>query len=757
MTNEFTSDLDFSDTYEAVLIRADKTGKLEQIIIPELPEGYEFFSAKDIPGEKEIKIFNYAIPVFAEKHIEFAGQAVGILIGAEKSVLSELRNNFEVRVISPEDTAAASEQSASIEKKPIETETTEEAGCEEKTSDENEAPDKDTIEPPHTAEPKPNAEAEKNVADYPVLSKRTFEFGTPQEIFEKAQNTDIISSDLTFESRYHNRSECASVKVVHAENDSYRVYTATQWPYSVADCVASCLNTAKKNIDIYSTNFGEHVNSLVWFPSLLASQCAVAAKLSGKNISLQFSRYEDYHYTTCGPHVLIKHKTVVSEFEKILAMNVEVIIDAGAFNPVIDEMILQILTVSSGIYVIPNLHIDVIAYKTETKPTDFFSGLGENYILNALEKHINDIVFEKNFSPIEFRLQNLNTENTKFGGKIFLTEVFDFASLLKAVCNVSDYYRKYYAYKVFNAQTSVDSKNGLRGIGLATGLQYSGINSFIKRGVNYSVEMTLTTDGKAIVTIVDCTDDLKKIFAKKISAQLGIDENNIEFIDADEKNFNIIKTMENNILYLTSLVQKCCHSIERMRFRKPLPITVKKKFQVAKSKDWNPETLEGIPFVSETGGACVVELELNPILYQISIKNIWLSIAPGAVFQKSAVMQKIKKEIQNCISQLTIENSSATNFFQYRILNIADVPKINVTILQSDEKNAIYKGVENIANNLVPAAFASALKQIFLQSDEALFSLPVTQKKVYDTILRMQERKKLEREKAELEMNTAES
>ena len=210
-------------------------------------------------------------------------------------------------------------------------------------------------------------------------------------------------------------------------------------------------------------------------------------------------------------------------------------------------------------------------------------------------------------------------------------------------------------------------------------------------------------------------------------------------------------------MYLTSLVQKCCDSIERMRFRKPLPITVKKKFQVAKSKDWNPETLEGIPFVSETGGACVVELELNPILYQISIKNIWLSIAPGAVFQKSAVMQKIKKEIQNCISQLTIENSSATNFFQYRILNIADVPKINVTILQSDEKNAIYKGVENIANNLVPAAFASALKQIFLQSDEALFSLPVTQKKVYDTILRMQERKKLEREKAELEMNTAES
>lgn len=47
-----------------------------------------------------------------------------------------------------------------------------------------------------------------------------------------------------------------------------------------------------------------------------------------------------------------------------------------------------------------------------------------------------------------------------------------------------------------------------------------------------------------------------------------------------------------------------------------------------------------------------------------------------------------------------------------------------VTILQSDEKNAVYKGVENIANNLVPAAFASALEQLFIQSDKPLFSLP---------------------------------
>lgn len=707
MKDEFTSDLTFPNMAEAVLVRADKTGRLKDIIIPELPEGYQFFSAQDIPGEKEIKIFNYAVPVFAFEKIEFVGQAVGILIGAEKEMLLHLRNSFDVIV----EAEITNNETADIQKKFFE---------------------------------------------YPIMSQRSFEVGNCSEVFESEDK--MVSSLLMFESRYHYRSEPSCVKVVNGKKETCEVYLATQWTFSVAETVANTLGINKKDVNIHSMCFGEHMNSLVWFPSLLASQCAVAAKLSGKNVSLKFSRVEDYSYTTASPHVLIRHKTIISDFEKILGMQVEVLIDAGAFCPIIDEMILQILTVSSGIYAIPNLQIKVKAFKTPNKPADFFSGLGESYILNALEKHINEIILEKNFSPIEFRLQNINTESTNFNGKILLTESFNFSGLLKTVCSSSDYYRKYYAYKVLNKSMPVKSKTRLRGIGLSTGLQYSGINSFIKRGINYSVEMTLTTDGKAVVTVVDCTDDLKKIFAKKISDRLGIDEANIKFIDADEKNFNIIKTMENNILYLTSLVQKCCESIERMRFRKPLPITVKKKYQVAKSRDWNPETLEGVPYVSETGGACVVEVELDPILYRVKIKNIWLSVAPGAVFQKLSVTQKIKKEIQNCVSQLTLENSSVTNFFQFRILNISDAPKINVIILQSDDKNAVYKGVENIANNLVPAAFASALEQIFIQSNEPLFSLPVTNEKIYDKILQMQAKAKIvEQEENEKIIQTQEA
>lgn len=684
MKDEFASDLNFANIIHAVLIRTDRIGIIQNISIPELPDGYQFFSAKDIPGKKEITILNYNIPVFAIDTIEFVGQVIGILVGADKSVLLELQKQFDVQVASTDDNLS-----------------------------------------------------EKNFYEYPILSERSFEFGTPEEIFADSHNS--ISSSLTFESRYHNRSETACVQVIHSKAETLSVYLATQWPYCVAETVSSVLGVPKDKIDINGQNFGEHLNSLVWFPALLACQCAVAAVLSDKNIALHLSRVEDYDFTTCSPKVIVKHTSVVSNFEKILATNISVQIDAGAFNPVIDEMILQMLTVAVSIYEIPNLHISVTAYRTHSKPTDFFGGLGENFVINALEKHMNEIANKRNISPVEFRLENINKENKKVGGKILLDDIFDFEGVLKDTCKASDYHRKYHAYKLLNSQTYNEAKTSLRGIGLATGLQYSGINSFIKRGVNYSVELTVGTDGKATVKIVDSNSELNKLFAKQISTQLGIDESNIKFVDYDEKDFNIIKTMENNVLYLTSLVQKCCDTMQKLRFRNPLPITVKKKFRVAKNKDWNPVTLEGVPFMSETAGACVVELELDPIFYTVNIKHIWLAAAPGAIFKKQAVIEKIRKEAQNCISQLTIENSSESAFSQYRILNIADAPSISVSLLQSDEKNAIYKGVENIANNLVPAAFASALEQIFLQNEELLVSVPITKEKIYNAILQMHE------------------
>lgn len=679
MKLEFVSDMYIPDVQEVVLVRASCIGKLVHIEVSDLPEGYAFFSSKDIPGKKNIKIFNYEIPLFAETSIQFIGQAVGIVVGPDKKQAMDLAQNIHI-VVEAED----------------------------------------------------NGE-ENDLTSFPLLSERSFTRGEPDGFFVSSEG--VVQSSFTFEPKYHHRSEPSCVKVQIEKNNIYKIAVATQWPFSVAESVADVLNVPKRNIDIISGNFGEHNNSLVWFPSLLACQCAIASALTGKNTCIHFSRIEDYKYTTASPRVIVTHKSVVSDFEKILATDISVLIDAGAFNPVIDEMILQMLTVASSIYEIPHLHISVKAYNTNSKPTDFFGGLGENFVLNSLENHINEIALNRHISPVEFRLENIYKEKKIIGGKVSINETYDFASVLKEVCKASDYHRKYHAYKCLNEQSQEDARIRLRGIGLATGLQYSGINSFIKRGINYYAEMTLTTEGKAVVTLVDCPGDLRNMFAKKIASQLGIEEENILFINADEKNFNIIKTMENNILYLTSLIQKCCDSMERLRFRNPLPITVKKKFQVSKTKDWNPITLEGTPFVSETAGACVVELELNPIMYTLKIKSVWLSIAPGAVFHKSAIIEKIKKEIQNCISQLTIEDSLRHDFFQFRLLTIEEVPDIYISILQSEEKNALYKGVENIANNLLPAAFTSAVEQIFITNSDFHFSLPLTKEKIYDAIL----------------------
>ena len=98
MDKTFVSDLEFENQEWACLIRSsDADAKIIDIEIPDLPEGFSFFSAKDIVGKNSISFLKTEVPVFADEKIEYAGQAVGILTGPDKKKLLELSNLFQIR------------------------------------------------------------------------------------------------------------------------------------------------------------------------------------------------------------------------------------------------------------------------------------------------------------------------------------------------------------------------------------------------------------------------------------------------------------------------------------------------------------------------------------------------------------------------------------------------------------------------------------------------------------------------------------
>lgn len=686
MDKTFVSDLEFKNQEWARLIRCTDAGaKIIDIEIPELPEGFTFFSAKDISGKNSIDFLKIEMPVFADEKADYMGQAVGILTGPDKKKLLELSSLFKIK------TQGHSRPKAQF-----------------------------TFE-----------EEVKNYFDYPIIAHESLSAGNAEEVFEKSSK--VVYSTFSFNQRYHYHAETACVKTNWVD-DKLEIHLATQWPYQVLNSVCNVLNLPKEKVNVVSHAEAESLDGRIWFPSLLAAQVSIASFLTKKNITMEFSRQEDFLYTAKSPIVLIQHKTAVSDSGKITAMNVSIIVDAGSFNPFIGQMLKQMVVTAAGIYNLPVYMISAVAIKTEKSLTGLFSGWGDSYVISALEKHINEIVDQLDLCPIQFRLQN----NLKVGQKtitgIKKEENFIFENILKAVCNNSDFYRKFHAYRLMNKGRTNRYDGNWRGIGIAVGCQYNGSNILVKSGMNYSAEITMTKDDKVLVKAEPTSEGLKRILKKQIAKELEVEENQIVFLGAstDEMSPTGAATASCGISILPDLIAKCCTGIKNQRFRKPLPIAITKTYKLSRSKEWDNESLIGHPFISETPGACVVELELDPSTYQINVRGIWFACDPGKIYSKKMVHRNIHKTIANAISNISIEEIKENNLLpsNYKIIATGDIPPIRDFILESELKT---RGLGELAESIVPAAYISALNQIMLNHKRIDF-LPVFTEDVFNAV-----------------------
>ena len=94
---KFADDISFPDMLFATTLRSTiARGKIKEIKLPDLPEGYYFFSAKDIPGENVVNIIFSDWPVFADGRVNFIGESIGIFVGKDREFLHKLCENTVV-------------------------------------------------------------------------------------------------------------------------------------------------------------------------------------------------------------------------------------------------------------------------------------------------------------------------------------------------------------------------------------------------------------------------------------------------------------------------------------------------------------------------------------------------------------------------------------------------------------------------------------------------------------------------------------
>ena len=73
-------------------------GRIESIELPQLPDGYYFISAKDIPEEGKNSLVMIAGDwrCFADGDVRYVGETIGILVGKSRAVLKALDDEIKI-------------------------------------------------------------------------------------------------------------------------------------------------------------------------------------------------------------------------------------------------------------------------------------------------------------------------------------------------------------------------------------------------------------------------------------------------------------------------------------------------------------------------------------------------------------------------------------------------------------------------------------------------------------------------------------
>lgn len=654
-------EFDHETEYYAVLIRSKRCGVLFGIDVPELPEGVYFFSAKDVPNKNEFSAFECSIPVFADEIIAYYGQPVGILAGKNKDVLYALQEQITVQVESGQ----------------------------------------------HN---------EVSVFDYTE--------GTIPDTFE---GTHIcVRSQFSEAVRHPYNGEPDSVYIEYRP-DNISVHVVTQWSTLVQSAVENITGIAKKKIHVFDYNSAESLDMHIWFPALISAQVAVAAALLKASVFLRFSSYEQVHATPKTPRIHITHTATLAQDSTVAAMDIDICVRTGAFHPLLAQHVKQMVNTAAGIYGFPHCRVHVCAYSTFPVLAGLAKGWGDAYTTNALEKHINDIARICSYDPVDYRLQNITRVQKKHALES-CSYVKEFSPLFNAALRSSDFRRKHAAYFLLNSATS-GYKGAWRGIGFAAGLQYNGIQHMPTGISSYTVSVTLETDNTVYIETNVLTENVRKILRNLVATELEIEKNKIMF--KPDVNYSSgqagLMSSSVSVALIPALIKKCCARIQKQRFRQPLPLTARQVYKRKANSTLSAD--ESKIFFSTTPAVCVVELEVNPIVYNVHVRKIWLGCNPGKIYVNRFIKSHLRKSLEQVFSRLCCEKISVgqkcdtpVQAANYTLLPASKLPHLD--LLLSGE-GRVSRGIGEIPENLVTAAYLSALNQVFVGMGRTIEQTPV--------------------------------
>ncbi len=221
----------------------------------------------------------------------------------------------------------------------------------------------------------------------------------------------IIENEYRTPFQEHAYIEPQAMIAVPNPDGTIDISGSMQCPFYVRKAVTTVLGLKDSAVRVVQCATGGAFGGKEDVPSLVACQAALGAWLLKRPVKIVYDRTEDMICTSKRHPSIVRYKSGASSDGILRAVEVEYIIDGGAYATLSAVVLFRGTVHSVGPYRCENIKVDSYAVATNKVPAGAFRGFGSPQILFAVESQMDQLAEKLGLDPLEFRRRNILKRN----------------------------------------------------------------------------------------------------------------------------------------------------------------------------------------------------------------------------------------------------------------------------------------------------------------------------------------------------------
>jgi CO/xanthine dehydrogenase Mo-binding subunit len=523
------------------------------------------------------------------------------------------------------------------------------------------------------------------------------------------------------------------------ENGGVTVYGSLQCPFYVHKALRIALGLPDDRIRVVQTETGGGFGGKEEYPSVVAAHAALLALKANRPVKLIYDRLEDMLATTKRHPAIVRHRTGVTRDGHLLAMDIDVLMDGGAYVTLSPVVLSRGAIHAAGPYRCDHVRIEARAVGTNTPPNGAFRGFGAPQTQFAVEVHMERIAEALSLDPAKFReLNALRPGDTTATGQRVEADCSALQVLQQAV-ERSDFHAKRQRYAGTN-----------RGIGLSLFYHGSGFTGSGEVKLASRAALCTTECGvRILVGSAEIGQGTRTMHAQIVADSLGIPYEDVETGLPDTSNVpdSGPTVASRTCMVVGGILQRCAtelrerigdmHPGEHCRAHGPTVVT--KQYEPPHGITWDDDTYRGDAYATYAWACDVAEVEMDPDTYEIRPVHFTAVQDIGKAIHPILVAGQIEGGTAQGIGYALLEevvmrdgamaNAQMTN---YLVPTTLDTPPMDVVIVETPSHHGPFgaKGVGEMPIDGPAPAIVNAIRHLGLD----IRQIPATPERIAEAV-----------------------